>query len=46
MQVWSLCQAVAAAAKWLPTPVFLPGKFHVQRSLVGYWPWDCRVGQD
>ena len=24
--------------KWLPTPVFLPGKFHRQRSLVGYSP--------
>ena len=22
------------------TPVFLPGKFHGQRSLVGYSPWD------
>ena len=27
-----------------PTPVFLPGKFHVQRSLAGYSPWVCRVG--
>ena len=25
--------------EWLPTPVFLPGEFHVQRSLVGYSPW-------
>ena len=25
--------------KWLPTPVFFPGKFHGQRSLVGYSPW-------
>ena len=25
--------------KWLPTPVFLPGKTHGQRSLVGYSPW-------
>ena len=24
--------------KWQPTPVFLPGKFHGQRSLVGYNP--------
>ena len=23
----------------LPTPVFLPGEFHEQRSLVGYSPW-------
>ena len=25
--------------KWQPTPVFLPGKFHGYRSLVGYSPW-------
>ena len=25
--------------KWQATPVFLPGKFHRQRSLVGYSPW-------
>ena len=24
------------------TPVFLPGKFHGQRSLVGYSPWGCK----
>ena len=24
--------------KWQPTPVFLPGKFQGQRSLVGYSP--------
>ena len=24
---------------WQPTPVFLPGKFHGQRSPVGYSPW-------
>ena len=24
--------------KWQPTPVFLPGKFHKQRSLAGYSP--------
>ena len=23
---------------WQPTPVFLPGEFHGQRSLVGYSP--------
>ena len=26
--------------KWQPTPVFLPGKFHGQRSQVGYSLWD------
>ena len=25
--------------EWQPTPVFLPGKSHVQRNLVGYSPW-------
>ena len=25
--------------KWLPTPVFLPGKSHGQRSLAGHCPW-------
>ena len=25
--------------KWQRTPVFLPGKSHGQRSLVGYGPW-------
>ena len=28
--------------KWQPTPVLLPGKFHGQRSLVGYSPWGCK----
>ena len=28
--------------KWKPTPVFLPGKFHGQRGLVGYSPWGCK----
>ena len=32
--------------KWQPTPVFLPGKFHGQRSLVGYSPGGHRVGHD
>ena len=27
---------------WLPTPVYLPGEFHGQRSLVGYSPWGCK----
>ena len=25
-----------------PTPVFLPGESHGQRSLVGYSSWDCK----
>ena len=27
---------------WQPTPVFLPGEFHGQRSLVGYSAWRCK----
>ena len=29
--------------EWQPTPVFLPGEFHGQRSLVAYSPWGCKV---
>ena len=25
--------------KWQPSPVFLPGKSHGERSLAGYSPW-------
>ena len=25
-----------------PTPVFLPGEFHGQRSLACYSPWGCK----
>ena len=28
--------------EWTPTPVFLPGEFHGQRSLAGYGPWGHR----
>ena len=28
--------------EWQPIPVFLLEKFHGQRSLVGYRPWDCK----
>jgi len=28
--------------EWLSTPVFLPGEFYGQRSLVGYSPWGCK----
>ena len=28
--------------KWQPTPLFLLGKFHGQRSLAGYSPWSCK----
>ena len=32
--------------EWLPTPVFLPGEFHEQRSLVGYSPWGLQRVRD
>ena len=32
--------------KWQPTPVFLSGKSHGQRSLAGYSPWGRRVRQN
>jgi len=30
--------------KWQPTPLFLPGGSHGQRSLVGYSLKGCRAG--
>ena len=27
---------------WQPIPVFLPGKSHGQRNLVGYSSWGCK----
>ena len=32
---------ISCRRKWQPIPVFLPGKFHGQRSLAGYRPWGC-----
>ena len=32
--------------EWQLTLVFLPGKFHGQRRLAGYSPWNPRVGHD
>ena len=42
-QVWSLSQEDPWRKGWLPTPIFLPGEFHGQRSLAGYSPWCCKV---
>ena len=28
--------------EWQPTPVFLSGELHGQRSLAGYSPWGCK----
>ena len=38
-QVWSRVGKIPWRRTWQPTPVFLPGKSHEQRSLVGYSPW-------
>ena len=38
----SWVQNIFWSRKWQPTPVFLPGKFHGQRRLVGHNPWDCK----
>jgi len=37
--IQSLGQEDPWRRKWEPTPVFLPGESHGQRSLVGYSPW-------
>ena len=39
-------KALGWRRKWQPTPVFLPGKSHGQRCLVGYSPWGRRVRRD
>ena len=45
--VQSLSQEDTLEYEMEPTPVFLPGKFHGQRSLEGYSPWGGkRVRQD
>ena len=38
-QVRSLARNIPWQREWLTTPVFLPGKYHGQRNLVGYSPW-------
>ena len=38
-RIQPLSQEDSLERAWQPTPVFLPGKFHRQRSLVGYGPW-------
>jgi len=45
-QVQSLGQEDPLEKGMATTPVFLPGKFQGQRSLVGYSPGDRRVRND
>ena len=40
--VRSLSQEDPLKKEWQPTPVFLPGEFHGQRSLAGYIPLGCK----
>ena len=41
-QQWKITKALFESwrRKWQPTPIFLPGEFHGERSLVGSSPWD------
>ena len=41
--VWSLSGKICWRREWQPTPVFLPGDFHGQRSLVDYNPRGHKV---
>ena len=46
-RVQSLGQEDALEKEMATTPVFLPGEFHGQRSLMGYSPWGSqRVRHD
>ena len=39
IRVRSWVRKIPWRRKWQPTPVFLPGESHGQRSVVGYSPW-------
>ena len=39
-RVQSWVKKITWRREWLPTPVFLPGKFNGERSLAGHSPWD------
>ena len=41
-RVQSWVKKIPWRREWLPTPVFLPGKFNGERSLVGYSPWSLK----
>ena len=44
--LWVLIKKIPWRRKWQPTPVFLPGEFHGQRSLAGTVHGVTRVGHD
>ena len=37
----SITSDIQQRRQWHPTPVLLPGKSHVRRSLEGWSPWGC-----
>ena len=43
MQVPSLGWEDPLKNEMAPTPVFLPGESHGQKSLVGYHPWGHKI---
>ena len=38
--MWEIQGKIPWKREWQPTPIFLPGEFHGQRSLAGYSPRD------
>ena len=44
IQAQSLERTIPWRREWLPTPVFLPGEFHGQRSLACYSPGVTELG--
>ena len=38
-EFYPLVRKIPWRRAWQPTPVFLPGESHRQRSLAGYSPW-------
>ena len=42
MYVYTWVGKIPWRKKWQPTPEFLSGRFHGQRSLAGYSPWGCQ----
>ena len=45
-QVWSLGQEDVLEKEMAPTPVFLSGESHEERSLAGYSPWAFKKEPD
>ena len=41
-RVWFQVRKIPWGKEWLPPQIFFPGKFHRQKSLVGYSPWGSK----